>query len=213
MSEVHPQHQHSALSDGGSTSSPAAPTAQTSPSSAVMTRRRVVAGAAWSGPVITVLAAAPSAAASHGSKPVDGCIDLEGCQPPSVDCNIRNAPTCVTIRAQRGAIPVGTAVTLSFDPALIAARFTDGSVTATETDGIVTGLLTVAVAAGATLVLPIDVTRAAPLGGAQRAHAGWKDTRGWSSHCSSAKLDATLQVLPGEIRSSNNSARRSITVR
>lgn len=197
-------HNHESTSLGSTPPRPAS-------AAAALSRRRLVAGGAWTVPVIAAAVAAPLAAAS--GEPVDGAIAIVGTQSPFVDCNLRNAPLCVKLTARLGAIPVGTAVTLSFDPGLIDVAFTDDNVAASGSDGVLTALLTTEIPAGTSLNIHIRVTRAAAKGGVQRSYIDGVDTRGWSWGCWTTDLDASLQVRPSETRTSDNSARRVITVR
>ncbi|NQX27916.1 hypothetical protein HQQ81_11255 [Microbacteriaceae bacterium VKM Ac-2854] len=175
-----------------------------------LSRRRVVATGAWTIPAITVAVATPAAAASEQ---VDGCIRIVGNQQSRVDCNLRSAPSCVQLTAITGPIPVGTAITLEFDPKLIAVRFTDDKVDARTAAGTITAILKVAVPEHTSMNLHIEVTRAAVRGGSQRGYTGWRDTRGWGWGCDVTDLSASLEIRPRETNTTNNAASRRITVR
>lgn len=198
------------MTDHASDTSTITARATAQPERSALTRRRVVATSAWTIPAITLAVATPVAAASQA---VDGCITIVGNQNSRVDCNLRNAPSCIQLAAITGPIPVGTAITLEFDPSLISVRFTDDKVQARGAGGTVTGLLKIAVPERTALNLHIEVTRAAARGGSQRGYTGWRDSRGWNWGCDIAELTASLQTRPRETKTSNNVASRKITVR
>jgi hypothetical protein len=188
----------------------AAPRPDRSSPDGSLTRRRVVATGAWTVPALTLAVATPAAAASQL---VDGCIRIVGDQQSRVDCNLRGAPSCIQLAAITGPIPVGTAITLDFDPKLISVRFTDDKVDARSAGGTITAILKVAVPEHTSMNLHIEVTRAAARGGSQRGYTGWRETRGWGWGCDVTELTASLEIRQGETNKSNNAASRKITVR